>query len=180
MKLALEDFLSNQLRTPFPQKLVDDTKEAEVVVPELIRDGVSYFGPDRRKWHAQGDRIQLPSSQAKPLCHACATKLVGTGYTDGRWDHYQISAGGMEYDGFIPWDRNITEQRKDIPQLERTEFDDLWLPTRDRSGGVITFFPFWQMQRLPLAGDEQNPWHVSDRVIDLKGFEPERRPAAYA
>jgi hypothetical protein len=182
MKLQLQDYLEAQARTPFKQVLVDDSKEAIVITRELIYRGITYHGPDPRKWQAEGDRIRLPSSQAKPLAHGCQIQLIDSSYAGGRWDHYRISIGEKDYDGFKPWD-SLASDYADVPRLEPTEYDSLWCPVRDRRGGrgdygSLFFLSYGLVQRLPVKGDKN--WENSSMIIDLNFENPSRRRMAIA
>jgi hypothetical protein len=176
LKLQLTDYLEAQLRAPFPEKLLDDNKQALVICHELVYRNVTYHGPDSRKWHSEGQRIGLPASEAKRLCREYKIKLIvgADPYRSGLYNYHLVTSGEKQIDGFSPWDW-LPNDYPDVPRLEPSEYDDCWVPVRQRERGTygpIFFLPYGLVQRLPLRGDLN--WEQSSMIIDL-AFEASMR-----
>jgi hypothetical protein len=108
MKLALEDFLQDQLRRPIqPQLLVDTGRTVEVFRPLTWRNR-EYLPADPRLGRLAAT-LEVPASIAKTWMSEHKARVLGTGYTDGVWDCYEL--GPEKLPGYRPWSLRRTSHR---------------------------------------------------------------------
>jgi hypothetical protein len=167
MKLSLQDFLSAQLRRggTFEETLLDEARRCEVVLKLTWRD--QDFYPADPRLGRLADVIEAPASTVKIWYREHKIRLLADGVRreTGPWDAFEV--GPQKLRGYRPWDIELSEPH--IPRLEPTEFDDCWVPVRERAHGrnysELFYLPFWLIQRAPLKGDKK--WEQSSIVIDL-------------
>ena len=126
----------------------------------------------------------MPASIAKGWIKERKVRLINpSGRRElGAWDVFEI--GPQKVLGFSPWPSWDPDPSYGglVPALPPTEFDQVWVPMRERLGGAggpysaIFYLPFSLIQRAPLRGAKG--WEGSAIIIDLPFESPTRHRMA--
>jgi hypothetical protein len=173
MKQQLQDFLTESLRHPPLETLINGSRELEVL-KSITWKGVDYAGPDSRLVHGLGQFLTLPVAEVKELYKLRVIRVINPdGSRDGGcWDCYEVELGNQRLlRGYRPWPSlDPAAWDQSINRLEKTEYDRVFVPMIERRGyswSPLFMLEYQLVQRCVLRGSPD--WEQQTLVIDLSG-----------